>query len=69
MGLKPRRFFSGSGYCMRTLISCRPRSTMRLPTFGTGSHCPGVGSRRRSPFVATRSPFWMTPTPPWWLSG
>ena len=57
MGLKPRRFFSGSGYSMCTLISCRARSTMRLPTFGTGAHCPGVGSSRRSPLVATRSPF------------
>ena len=39
------------------------------PTFGTGDHCPGVRSRRRSPLVPTRRPFWMMLTPPWWPSG
>ena len=32
---------------------------------GTGSHCPGVGWRRRSPFVAVRTPCGMIFTPPW----
>ena len=44
-------------------------SALRINCFGTGCHCPGVASRRMSPFVATRWPFIMIQTPPWWPSG
>ena len=56
MGLNPFRFLLESGYQSVTVIVAAFASTSFFPILGIGDHCPGPGSRRTSPFAATRRP-------------